>query len=358
MKVSSVITILIPLSLSIGQGRVESGADTVLHVKNIEEVSYRSAQFEIAGDLYLPATGQAPYPLVIWVSGSGPGYRTIRNVEAAKLVNCFLEAGFAYFMIDKPGWGKSSGRLASDSIFVQLSGIVIDAAKTLRRHPLIDSSTIGLFGSSQAGYIMPMAASKSPDIRFMMGFSCPGENSVEQWNYLLEQQLLCEGRSVQRARIDVEMFSLLRSSPTKEEFDRALGYFQQNPLLVKSVGYDSGFTADARSWWPRRAQAYDEMLFDPMVLVGQMAIPVYMVYGGYDTQIDPEQAMEAYRRAGERAGIHVRIARLPNCDHNMKLSRGCLNEIADLNKRGVYKYDPEFLGLVRQWCKEVLRGKS
>lgn len=179
---------------------VSLGKDDSLHVSRFEEVRFRSQHFEIVGNLYLPLAGVPPHPLVIWVSGSGPSSRLVKNKETIKLVNCFLDGGFAYFRIDKPGSGDSRGKLNDDSVFAQLSAIVIDAIAKLKIHPMIDPGNIGLFGSSQAGYIMPKVISTCPDIAFMIGASCPGENSVEQWNYLLEHQLVCEGVPAERAK--------------------------------------------------------------------------------------------------------------------------------------------------------------
>ena len=336
--------------------RQEAGSDTTLHSGSIERITYASGRFEIAGNLYLPAAAERPCPAVMWVSGSGPSSRELRNPETRRVVNCFLDSGVAYFRVDKPGSGDSRGTVDDESTFVQLARIVVDGVRILRAHPAIDSGRIGLFGSSQAGYIMPIAITRSDGIAFMIGSSCPAENSIEQWNYLLEQQLLCRRVPPEKAGEMAGMFALLRSTPDSVQFARAIGYFDRNPMIVPSLGYDSSFSRKARTWWPRTIDSADESHFDPMTLVEKIAIPIYMAYGGRDTQIDPFQGMEGYRAACRRGGNQSpRTVLLPESDHNMHVSGGCLDEMASLRNRGVYRVDPEYLRTLRGWVGEVKR---
>ncbi len=331
--------------------------DTTLHTGRIQEIRFRSGRFEIAANLYLPAVERNRYPAVVWVAGSGPGYRSISSPETKKVVNCFLDNGVAYLRIDKPGYGDSKGSVNDDSLFAELSGIVLDAVDTLRHTAYIDPEKIGLFGSSQAGYIMPLAISRSPAISFMIGSSCPGENSIEQWDYLLERQMLCEGVPAERARESIRMFSILRCTTIKKEFNDALEYFKNNPMIVPSVGYDSSFVQKAKDWWPRTIDTTDESHYNPIRLVEKFRIPLYLVYGAHDTQIDAVQAMDAYRSACARSGNdRLRMISLPASDHNMCLSEGCLDEVAEKNRTGTYHIDPEYLAVLQKWIQELFNA--
>ncbi|MGE5401798.1 MAG: alpha/beta hydrolase family protein [Ignavibacteriales bacterium] len=335
------------------KAKVTTSPDTVLNISRIEDVSFTSGSFQITGSLYIPDLKRERYPVLIWVSGSGPSFRKVKQKETIKLINCILDRGFAYFRIDKPGYGDSRGNVNDDSLFARLSDVVVEAGKKLSGHPSVDRSAIGLFGSSQAGYIMPLAISKSKDISFMIGSSCPGENSIEQWNYLLEKQMICEGISPERAANNIEMFSTLRNTTDKDSFDMAISYFKRNPLIVRSLGYDSSFYKKAESWWPRIINEKDESHFNPISIMENIRIPVFLVYGKNDKQIDPLQAMQAYKNAFAGSGNrHYRIEMLNNSDHNMSLSSGCLSEISELNKAGSYSYDPEYLKLISSWLDE------
>ena len=328
--------------------------DTTLHATGVEEITFRSGQFEIVGNLYEPLSVTSPHPSVIWVSGSGPSFRRVTSKETVKLMNCFLDRGFAYFRIDKPGSGDSKGKIHDDSVFAQLSDIVVSAVMKLKTRTMIRKDAIGIFGSSQAGYIMPLAVTKCPDITFMIGSSCPGENSIDQWNYLLEKQMICEGVPEQKARKAGEMFAILRTAVRKSEFDSAIAYFEKSPLVINSVGYDSSFVSGARSWWPRTIDLSDEAHYNPITLVEHIHTPIFLVYGSHDKQIDPLQAINAYTIALKRAGNNLaRIVLLKESDHNMSLSSGCLNDINDLSRTGQYRLDPEYLKTIGSWIDEL-----
>ena len=328
--------------------------DTLLHTKEIEEITYRSNQFEIVGNLFIPHKGAPPFPLVIWVSGSGPSFRKVKNKETIKLINCFLDNGIAYYRNDKPGSGDSKGKLSDDSVFAQLSDIAIDAVNKLKGDSRIKKDEIGIFGSSQAGYIMPLAITKCSDIAFMIGSSCPGENSIDQWNYLLGSQMICEGSTEQQAKKSVEMFSLLRNTDNKSKFDSAIEYFVRIPLSVSSLGYDSLFSQRARTWWPRTIDLKDEAHLNPVNLFEQIHIPIFLVYGAHDKQIDPLQAIDAYTQALQKAGDHYfKIVFLQDSDHNMSLSTGCLREIGLLTKNERYTLDPEYLRTITRWAEDL-----
>jgi dipeptidyl aminopeptidase/acylaminoacyl peptidase len=331
--------------------------DITLAVSSIEEIRFSSGEFEIVGNLYLPqSTSNQNFPLVIWVSGSGPSFRTVKSKQTIRLINCFLAAGIAYFRIDKPGSGDSKGELNDEKLFDQLSQICVDAINVLKLHPKIDANFIGLFGSSQAGYIMPLAASKTSDIKFIMGSSCPGENSIDQWNYLLEKQMLCEGIDSARAAKNIKMFSLLRLTDSKDEFDNAIGYFENNPMIVRSLNYDSTFAIQAKNWWPRVIDEKDELHFNPITVIEKLTIPIFMVYGDKDTQINPFQAIDAYNNALQKAGNNFyRIELINGVDHNMCPSNsGCLNEIAEQNRSGIYSFSEKYYDVIKNWISMLI----
>lgn len=338
--------------------RYNSIPDTILHVSEIQEIVFQSGQFNVYGNLYLPVAGDLKYPLVIWVAGSGASYKVVNNSETKKLINCFLDNGMAYFRIDKPGYGDTKGKLNDDSLFIQLSDIVINAINSLIKLPNIDSTKIGLFGSSQAGYIMPISAKRTEKISFIIGSSLPGENSIDQWNYLIEKQMICEGYTEKIAKKNIEMFGLLRCSENKTDFDKALKYFRTNPMIIKSVGYDSTLVDRAINWWPRTIDSTHQSYFNPISVVEKLSIPIFLIFGDKDTQIDPFQAIDAYTAAFSRSGNKKsKIILLKNTDHNMSINEsGCLSEIGRLQKERKYNFNKDYLTTINTWIK-ILKEK-
>src|SRR5262249_22818654 len=84
----------------------------------------------------------------------------------------FASLGFAVLAYDKRGVGQSGGtypgNLATDAAIDVLAQDAQAAARFLAAQPEVDPAKVGLAGASQAGWIMPLAASREPAIRFLV----------------------------------------------------------------------------------------------------------------------------------------------------------------------------------------------
>ena len=84
----------------------------------------------------------------------------------------FAPQGIAVVTYDKRGVGASTGVFeapgaeSSVRIFADLAGDVLARVGFVKRHPDIESGQIGLFGTSQGGWIVPLVASQSDDVTF------------------------------------------------------------------------------------------------------------------------------------------------------------------------------------------------
>lgn len=322
-----------------------------LQVSGIEEIHFSINQFSIVGNLYLPE-GDGKHGLAIWVHGDGPDLRSGR-FPGTPFFNAFLDNGFAYFRCDKPGSGDSKGAFTDSLLFQERAAIVSAAVDALKNHPQIDSTRIGLVGSSQAGYVMPLVLTMRDDIAFMIGLSLPAMDGNEQWAYLLKMQMICEGYSEEKAEEYSRMHLKLIKSPSHEEFLKRVKYFEKNPINIPSLkGYDESFAERIRNWYPpdwTKTQS-----FNPMGIIAQTRIPVLAIYGENDTQVDPHQGAAAYQKNLQAAGnpfYEVKI--LPGADHNMSLSEtGCLKEQQQRKKSQMV---PALADEVTDWLKKLDR---
>jgi pimeloyl-ACP methyl ester carboxylesterase len=114
----------------------------------------------LAGTLYLPR-GNGPHPAVIWIHGSGEEAR----LGYGNLVAPLVHAGVAVFSYDKRGVGQSEGDCCpgDQNHFNLLAADADGAVLTLRSHPDIDAARVGFYGSSQAGWVVPLADARLPD---------------------------------------------------------------------------------------------------------------------------------------------------------------------------------------------------
>ena len=117
-----------------------------------EEIAFTCGEFGLVGDLLLPP-GPGPHPVVVYVWGAGPTNRSA-HVERSRVLRTFLDHGHGVYLYDKPGSGDSTGRLSSRRLFRQRADILQAALQMLQDHPEVDGRAIGLYGSSQAAYVL------------------------------------------------------------------------------------------------------------------------------------------------------------------------------------------------------------
>ena len=141
-----------------------------------------------AATLTLPA-GPRPFPAVAMVHGSGPATR-----EEFQTFGAYLELlGIAVLADDKRGVGESTGvypgERATGSTIDILARDAQAEVRFLTTQPQIDPKRVGLFGDSQAGWIIPLAASREPAVRFAVAVVGPTVtvNETDLWGSLAGQ---------------------------------------------------------------------------------------------------------------------------------------------------------------------------
>lgn len=137
----------------------------------VENLSFDSEDVTLAGSIVFPAE-QPVQAAVVFIHGSG---RQSRNLAVAKR---FAEDGIAALVYDKRGAGESGGDYEGEQSVSQknielLADDAVAAFAALAAHPDLAGVPIGFAGISQAGWIAPIAAQKTPDARFLLLWSSP-----------------------------------------------------------------------------------------------------------------------------------------------------------------------------------------
>ncbi len=126
----------------------------------------------------LPEGVERP-PLIVLSHGSGRE-NTAHN---ARFALPLVQRGFAVLRFDKRGVGKSGGEYSKASGHMTLqAGDLVAAVDFIKGDSRIDASRIGLMGQSQAGWVVPEAAVRSPDVSFVILTSGPTV-TIQQANY-------------------------------------------------------------------------------------------------------------------------------------------------------------------------------
>jgi uncharacterized protein len=170
------LTVGLRLGDRTGDGKLTpDGTGFTWHGVRYARVALRQREVRVGVDaatLTLPPRGR-PFPAVAMVHGSGASTRSEFDVFTAYLAL----HGMAVLADDKRGAGESGGvypgDLATESTIGILAGDAQREVHFLARLPGIDPARVGLFGDSQAGWIVPLAAAREPAVRWAVLNSGP-----------------------------------------------------------------------------------------------------------------------------------------------------------------------------------------
>ena len=236
------------------------------------EVRFPSRAAVLAGTLTLPA-GPGRHAAVAFVQGSGPTTRAYLPDLQALLVRC----GVAVLAYDKRGIGQSTGSYPGESpTSATVDVLARDAAAAVRflaAQPEIDPARVGLAGHSQAGWIMPLAASREPAVRFLISFSGPAVTADETDVY---QDLTGQGERPQQLSNEAIDAQVLRSGPGG---------------------------------------------VDPIPWIRKLRIPAIWLYGGRDEHIPARLSVRRLEPLTHAAGRDFATVVFPNANHALVETR-------------------------------------
>jgi pimeloyl-ACP methyl ester carboxylesterase len=163
-----------------------------------EEVTFTFGRNTLFGILTLP-TSPGPYPAVVLISGSVSTSTGVRQgVSLSYHVNHARKIalnGFAVLRYDPPGVGQSTGESGFESLETR-SEEAIAALHYLQSRSDIQRDQVGLWGVSQGGWVIAMAAAQYPeDVAFIISVSGSGVSVAEQQIYSIQAQSEAAGMS-------------------------------------------------------------------------------------------------------------------------------------------------------------------
>ena len=294
------------------------------------EITFESGDFTLVGDLDLPG-GPGPHPALALGHSSRP--QTRQSTPTSGVVKAkYLDAGYAVLSWDKPGSGDSTGQFDNEFANTERATIVVDALEFLREQPTVDPDRIGVWGLSEAGWVMPMALEMTDDISFMIVVNGGGEDGIEQMVYQWMQRARCAGASDEELALMEQHGAPALKATTYTEYRAAMEPLLTIPSLSRYVGTTIELQAE-EDWssWPRDIDAF----FDPMDVIEKAPIPILAIFSAQDIQVDPVQGAEAYRAAFAHANNTAsRVEVIPDVGHTLLPStNGCDTEGSGLPDR-------------------------
>jgi len=232
-------------------------------------VHFRCVGAVLAGTLDLPKRA-GRFPAVVYVHGSGEAERWRWDVPWVKQL---VGAGIAFFSYDKRGVGESQGKCCpgDQSHFNLLAADADGAVNAIRKRAGIDPARVGFLGTSQAGWIVPLAVLHS-------------EHRVA--------------------------FVALADGPATTTHEEA----QWSRLAGDDAANPPPLTKEKRAEITRKLQPSG---FDPVPLLAQMTVPGIWVYGREDRSQPAEKSAATLERLHKTEGKDFTIVLFPRAGHGL-----------------------------------------
>jgi hypothetical protein len=286
----------------------------------------------LAGELSLPAR-RAPHPAVVFVHGSGAASRHLPYLEPIR--DEFLRRGFATLIWSKPGVDESTGDYLAQSMADRAEEVAAGVAQLAERAD-IDRDRIGLWGISEAGWVMPLVPARA-EVAFVIAVGGPAQSGEEQDQYGADRELARLGigageRAAARAQrralyelfrecADYESF-VPRYRDWRAAFER-LGWY---PLVESRLGelpfHASALSVDRRKFEfaQRNLSATPDRTLIAAPRLESLRMPLLVIYGTDDAFVDPRLGADAYRELASRAGYpDVRVLLFDGADHLIRM---------------------------------------
>jgi|GEM_PF-1915504 len=325
--------------------------DKTLSLANVEmrEIRFGNAGTDLYGILAIPDSEQ-PVPVVIDSHGS----ERSSAVEYGWSPAWYAEAGFATFIFDKRGTGRSGGEYTQD--FDLLATDLQAAVSVVAAEPGIDPTLIGVGGYSQGVFVSTLAASREPAISFLIASFGVIESPLREdfletrlhfeanypelsWGEFEPLVLACEQAFALRQNEKwSEVSHLKRKWHDRIDADDLYGTMtgdgclRWSPLVLRLLG---------RSQFPRGL----DWSHDPKPLVEELEIPMIWQYGLADEDAPPETSislLEEWIEQGKPIDLHT----YADAEHGMYHTM--------INSSGEsYRYkDPEYIRHLIDWLIE------
>jgi uncharacterized protein len=282
-----------------------------------EEISFLNQDLAFSGTLYLPDRNQ-PCPAVVVVHPASGGQKTDPFYHHLK--SELPAHNVAVLVFDRRGSGASEGNFETAD-FKSLAGDVIAAVEYLQSRDQIDSAKIGLHGTSQGGWIAPIAAARKTDIAFLIAVSACGVTPADQMNYGVEFHLKRDGLDKFATKKALELRNLVneyfRGHVSRERIVAELSRYEHEPWFEKAYLYQStDIPADVtQSKW------YYEMDYEPLSIWKKVQQPTLFLFAEVDEWVPVEQSMINYKKATTH--LHdVTLKQIQGTDHLMRNKAG------------------------------------
>lgn len=257
-----------------------------------EEIAFQNEAVLLKGTL-TKADINTPCPVLIVTHTSNAGTRDFDVYQ--HLTELLPTHGLAVFLYDRRGSGDSTGDFESASFF-DLAADAQAAIDQLKVRSDIDPKRIGVWGMSQGGWIVPLVATKSAEVAFVVAVSAVGVSPAEQMSYSAEYELRKRGFPEEALRQMSELHALVnkyyRGKADRSQVQKKLDASRQETWFPFAY-LDEGLPED-----PTVEKWYQEMDFDPLPIIQNVHVPTLLLYGDQDPWVPIAKSIAVWKEHG------------------------------------------------------------
>jgi len=263
---------------------------------------------EVLEGMFVHPTKRGPWPVVVYLSGSGGALRE----DGAFLADTFARSGIATFSYDKRGAGKSGGDWRTGG-YETLAMDAKAALQMLIRRQDVDAARSGFWCHSEGCYVAPVALGVGAPAKFLIAVSGPAvdpdDEELDHFREVFHQAGLPEEEFSRVARLLELDQQVSRGEARFEDFETE--YEKMKALPWFNI-------LD----WPVRPPGTPERIWHSLILahhvkpyLDALHVPSLWIYGSKDFIIPVEASMEAVEASS--ATPAPRIVLFDDADHGM-----------------------------------------
>ncbi|PRQ08453.1 alpha/beta hydrolase family protein [Enhygromyxa salina] len=261
----------------------------------------------LAATLTVPE-GEGPHPVAVLITGSGLQDRdeTIANHKPFWVIADHLSRnGIAVLRYDDRGFGESRGD-PTNATLEDFAGDTWAVASAVAARPEIDGERVGLVGHSEGGVIAPLVAAEHPEqidfIVMLAGTGVTGSEIIIRQQRLIMAASGADEASVAQAEAEARKLhaAVIENTPEAapaviERLLRAAIAEQAGKDQPAPEQLEAGIQAQMKtlnSPWFRHFLAWD-----PAPVLAKLRLPVLVMIGDMDLQVDVEQNLAPIQAA-------------------------------------------------------------
>lgn len=318
----------------------------------ITRTHFVSDMTTFAGMLIEPLNTKVKPSLLVQVHGSSNAGWINGESELSFEAYLFAAHGVSTFVYDKRGTGESSGEFTM--YFPKLAKDVVAASNEARRLAAGRFSRLGLYGSSQGGWVAPLAA-KDAKADFMVvtsaGVFSPIEEDAEQ--VFLELRTKGYGQdALNKARVITEATGEVQASLFRNGFEQLAQVKQlygNEPWFKEIQGEYTGWILNTSETELRKYAGQNRLSIDwrhdaTAVLRG-LSLPTLWIRAERDRE-SPMGVTEERIRTLQKEGKPIELVIFPDTDHGVIE----FNKAPD-GKRTYTRFANGYYRLIVDWIK-------